>query len=299
MKLDDICRALKALELEKDWPERYRLLESLRPEYRRELIALFGLLPRDARARERVLSSMEPDRRFEIELDDLMGRFRRMVSDVFNQTDGKIEVDFLPMYGKLVRHASYMLRRMYPNEPDLDVSARKAAEELEDMERRKQEPPSSQQSNFPPLPEDKQRQMVNATWLELIDMWDERTIFGTFFRGKYKCTGRGRPPDREIEFRSKCIAAFTYFREREGEHRKNAIRDAMNRYAVSKTTVEEARKQWCGEMHYLQFDAATAKKYRESLERVEAHYAARSSHKIWEHLKPNGSVCYGPKNSVN
>ena len=158
------------------------------------------------------------------------------------------------------------------------------------MERRKQEPPPPSDSpnsfKLPPLPEDKQRQMAKATYLELIDMWEERMIFGTFFNGKHKCINRGRPPDPEIEFRGKCIAAYTLFLEWEGVHHKAAIQDAVARYKVSKTTVLEARKQWCGELRYLQFDTATAKEYREALERVEEWHAARSSHKVWTHLKP-------------
>ena len=269
MKLDDICSALASLKTAKDWPERYRLLESLNPPMRRELISWFGLLPTDARVREQILKSLELDRRIEVELDDLIGRFWRMRAAVWDQTDGKIEVSCYTMYGKLIGHATDMLRREYPSEPDLNVAAQKAAEVLEDMERRKHEPPpprdSSNRFQFPPLPEDKQRQIADATWLERIEMAEEQFIFGTFFNGKYKCRGVGRPPDPEVVFRSKCIAAFTYFRECEGEQRKNAIQDAMDRYGVSKTTVEEARKQWCGEMRCLQFDATTAKKYRERL----------------------------------
>ena len=99
MKLDDICRALATLKSVKDWPERYQLLESLSPPTRRELISWFGLLPTDARAREQILKSLELDRRYEVEFDDLMGRYRRMLCSVYDQTDGKIEMDELPCTG--------------------------------------------------------------------------------------------------------------------------------------------------------------------------------------------------------
>jgi hypothetical protein len=286
MKLDDICRALKSLDREKDWNERYRFVELLPPEIRDEVLSIFGLLPDDARARERILKSMELDRRLLVELQDLIARYWHMVSSIHHQTDGKVEVDLWEMYESLVRHSWYMLRRMYPGD-SAEVCVQKAQKH---WEIRDQPPPPARPSctsfRLPPLPEDKQRQMANATSLELTRMWEERVIFGTFFNGKHKCANRGRPPDPEIEFRGKCIAAYTLFLDREGVHHKAAIQDAVARYRVSKTTVLEARKQWCGEMRHLQFDTATAKEYREALERVEEWHAARSSHKIWKHLKP-------------
>jgi hypothetical protein len=209
-----------------------------------------------------------------------------MASSIYDQTDGKVEVDLWEMYESLMHHAWYMLRRMYPGD-SAEVCVQKAEKH---WEIRKQPPSPAKPSctfKLPSLPEEKERQMANATSLELTRMWDEKMIFGTFFNGKHKCANRGRPPDPEIEFRGKCIAAYTLFLEWEGVHHKAAIQDAVARYKVSKTTVLEARKQRCGEMHYLQFDAATAKEYREALERVEERHAARSSHKIWKHLKPS------------
>jgi hypothetical protein len=79
---------------------------------------------------------------------------------------------------------------------------------------------------------------------------------------------RGRPLDPKTEFRNKRIAAFTKFRQWEGCAPKAAVADATALYGVKDSTVHAAVQQWCPQMEHLNFDPATAKKYRE---RLEAH----------------------------
>jgi hypothetical protein len=102
----------------------------------------------------------------------------------------------------------------------------------------------------------------------------QRLLFGTIFTRSRKPSARGRPPDENAVFKSQRIAAYTQFREWEGRARtryraKEAIADALARYNTSRSAVWAARKKWCPQMQHLQFDAATAKQFRERLERAE------------------------------
>src|SRR5262249_21744850 len=110
-----ICRALcKSLPSNKDWDERCRLFESVDAGWRRLLIEHYGLLPRDAGARKRMLDSMSPDRAPVVELDDLMARFWGTVDGLYNYSDGKIELPLEPMLEALERHCKDLRQRLEP-----------------------------------------------------------------------------------------------------------------------------------------------------------------------------------------
>jgi len=55
---------------------------------------------------------------------------------------------------------------------------------------------------------------------------------------------RGRPPDPEVEYKSKRIAADILLLELEGLSPKAAVADAAGRYGVKRSTAYAARKKW-------------------------------------------------------
>jgi hypothetical protein len=55
---------------------------------------------------------------------------------------------------------------------------------------------------------------------------------------------RGRPPDPEVEHKSKRIAAYILLLELKGLSPKAAVADAAGRYGVKRSTAYAARKKW-------------------------------------------------------
>jgi hypothetical protein len=98
------------------------------------------------------------------------------------------------------------------------------------------------------------------------------SIDGLYFRGflhNDKCKGisrRGRPPDPEVEFKSKRIAAYTMLLQLEDELVKAAVDDSMKIYGVKRSTVFAARKQWCPQLRKLGFGQIGSAERREKIE---------------------------------
>jgi hypothetical protein len=55
---------------------------------------------------------------------------------------------------------------------------------------------------------------------------------------------RGRPPDPEVEHKSKRIAAYILRLELKGLSPKAAVADAVDRYGVKRSTAYAARRRW-------------------------------------------------------
>jgi hypothetical protein len=187
-------------------------------------------------ARKRYLATLAPNRRFLVELDDLMERMwkeRRPLSSTGEWPLGQM-LDALERHYEKVRSEINQLR-----------SRRLFLVPLTEAQHKEWEDEAKERPVF----------------------FDERYLFGTWFNSSPR-PSRGRPSD---EFRSKRIAAYSLFKEWEGEPHKGAIADATARYKCSRPTVYKARKQWCPQMQHLRphFNQATAKVYRERIERVE------------------------------
>ena len=263
---DDFCRALcNSLPSDKDWDERCRLFESVDEGWRWLLIKHYGLLPTDAGARKRMLASMSLDRAPVVELDDLMARFLGTVEGLYNYSDGKIEMSLEPMLEALERHCEDLRQRRKPRA----ITDPKIKDEfLQKLIRQA----------FPPLTKEQDREWHRAwrraTPMEQDRMWSERSLLGAFFingrahsrRNGHAHSKRGRPLNPQTEFRDKRIAAFTKFKQWEGCVPKAAVAYAVALYGMKKSTVHAAVQQWGPQMEHLNFDPATAKKYRERLE---------------------------------
>jgi hypothetical protein len=208
------------------------------------------------KARERYLATLEPDRRFIVELNDLM---ERMWSD--RRSTGEWPLD--EVLGALLRHCKKVRSEMPPpKRPRKNEVVRRMTEDLL----------RPAKADLMPLPGAKGVELTCATHLEQRVFLLQEYLFGTWFnKNSSEPSSRGRPSDPEVEFRSKRIAAYTQFREWEGHPLKAAIADAMARYKCSRAAVYEARKQWCPQMQHLRpyFDRAIAKEYRERIEQFE------------------------------
>jgi hypothetical protein len=76
-------------------------------------------------------------------------------------------------------------------------------------------------------------------------MWLDIHEFGGWLHDERKqLSRRGRPPDPEVEYKSKRIAADILLLEQEGLSPKAAVADAANRHGVSRSTAYDARKRW-------------------------------------------------------
>jgi hypothetical protein len=211
---------------------------------------------------ERSLATLAPDRRFIAELDKLMERMwkeRHSLGWSFDKEDSELwPLD--QMLEALERHCEEVRREVYwtPGIPDGKHLAKPKA-------------PRTNWFFLVPLTEAQEKEWEDATAMEQRVFFSERYLFATWFKKDREGSTRGRPSDPAVEFRSKRIAAHTQFREWEGEPHKGAVADAMARYNCSRAAVYEARKQWCPQMKHLRphFDRATAKVYRERIERFE------------------------------
>src|SRR5208337_3079589 len=92
-------------------------------------------------------------------------------------------------------------------------------------------------------------------------------FFGSFLHDdKHKGPSRrGRPPDPEVEFKSKRIAAYTMLLELEGMLTKAAVIDGTQVYGVKRSTVFAARKQWCPQLRKLGFGQIASTKRRRKI----------------------------------
>jgi hypothetical protein len=207
-------------------------------------------------ARERYLATLAPDRRFLVELYDLM---ERMWSE--RRSTGEWPLD--EVLGALERHCEEVRSKMPPSKRlRTNELVRQVREDLVWLAKEKE--------HVMPLPGAQCLEWMYATNLEQQVLALERYLFATWFNNK-EPSSRGRPSDPAVEFTSKRIAVYTQFREWEGEPPKAAIADAVARYKCSRATVFAARKQWCPPMQHLRphFDPATAKKYRKRIESFE------------------------------
>lgn len=76
-------------------------------------------------------------------------------------------------------------------------------------------------------------------------MWLDIHEFGGWLHDERKqLSRRGRPPDPEVEYKSKRIAADILLLELEGLSPKAAVADAADRHGVSRSTAYDARKRW-------------------------------------------------------
>ena len=214
-------------------------------------------------ARKRYMATLAPDRRYLVELDDLMERMWRERS-VWYEHEWPLGL----MIFALERHL-YKVRRLYYGTADINNIGEHKLRSLARETGKRLAPPTAEHS-LPPT-EAQVMEWENATEIERIDLRLQHHLFGTWFKKDREHSSRGRPPDRALEFRSKRIAAYTQVLIWEGEPHKGAIADAMTRYNCSRAAVYEARKQWCPQMKHLRphFDRATAKIYRERIEKFE------------------------------
>jgi hypothetical protein len=208
------------------------------------------------KARERILATLATDRRYLVELDDLMERMWKERHSIGYHLD-KEDWEVWPldqMLEALERHCEEVRRDVYWR-PDIKLLP-------------KPKSPRTNEMFLVPLTEAQYKEWEDATAMEERVFFLDRYLFGTWFNKNRACSTRGRPPDRAVEFRSQRIAAYTLFREWEGHPPKAAIADAVARYKCSQAAVFAARKQWCPQMKYLRpyFDRATAKVYRERIE---------------------------------
>jgi hypothetical protein len=258
-KDEQVQRLLAAAE-SRDWQERERLLASIEPSARREILQIFGRLPARESARKRILSSLAPDRRFLVELEDLIARFMRTAGTLFDQSDGKVEMSLDVMIEALEREADYLRHRIY------QATGRWPESYRDDEEAGSAD--TAPGHKMSPLTAEQHLEWRNATPLEQVQLFLEHFYFGTYFSSRGVST-RGRPPDPETEWRSKLIAAYSQFREWERILPKAAIADTMARFKTSRGTVLAARRMWCQQMQHLHFDPKTAREYREQLDRLE------------------------------
>jgi hypothetical protein len=213
------------------------------------------------KARERYLTTLAPDRRFIVELDDLMERMWKKQHSIAYHFD-KEDWELWPlhdMFEALERHCEKVRSDVYYCNPDKKLLPKPKA-------------PRTNYFFLVPLTEGQEKEWEDATPMEQRVFFSDRYLFGTWFKKNREGSNRGgRPSDRAVEFRSMRIAAYTQFREWEGEPHKGAIADAMARYKCSRATVYAARKQWCPQMKHLlpHFDQTTAKEYRERIEQFE------------------------------
>ena len=208
-------------------------------------------------ARERYLATLTPDRRFIVELNDLMEdmwKDRHSIGYYLDKDDSEVW-PLEDMLEALERHCEKVRSKIYYWRPD-----KKRLPEPK--------PPRTDGMHLVPLTEAQDIEWQQATHMEQIGFYIERYLFATIFKNRSEPSSRGRPSDPEVEFRSKRIAAYTQFREWEGHPLKAAIADAIARYKCSRAAVFAARKRWCPQMQHLRphFDPATA---RERIEKFE------------------------------
>jgi len=88
--------------------------------------------------------------------------------------------------------------------------------------------------------------------------------FGGWLQDKEKkqSSRRGRPPDPEIIWRDKRIAAHSLLLEAEGFPSKIAIASIMELYRVARSTVFAARKRWCPLLREFGYDQKSPQKRR-------------------------------------
>jgi hypothetical protein len=145
--------------------------------------------------RERYQATLAPDRRFVVELDDLMERMWKERHSIAYHFD-KPDCELWPLHHMLEaleRHCE-KVRRSDPFLPNPDKKRLPNPK-----------PPRTDGMHLVPLTEAQDIEWQQATHMEQRVFYIERYLFATIFKNSSKPSSRGRPSDPEVEFRSKRI----------------------------------------------------------------------------------------------